>query len=117
MITDNEKKVSFQRYLLNILVRIVFFLAPIPVPNPFGYSPEYLHLPIGLTIAILGALVGGILDIFLPRESVIGGKIAVKLFNIGTLSWFEGIEFRVKISFGAKFGAKGKGISVKDIRE
>jgi hypothetical protein len=43
---------------------------------------------------------------------VIGGKIAVKLFNIGTLSWFEGIEFGIKY-----IGIKGQGISIKDERE
>ena len=73
--------------------------------------PDYL--PIGLTILIVGGLIGGILDIILPKKYVIGRKIATKSFNLGTLSVFEGMEFKVKVDVGAS----GKEIAIKDYRE
>ncbi len=115
---DNE--FSVQRYVLNIFVRSTFFLFPVPLELlknvHFFYPwrnmiPEFI--PVGLTIFVIGGLVGGILDIILPRKYVIGGKIATKFFNIGTFSFFEGIQFNVKVNVGAS----GKGIAVKDHRE
>ena len=73
--------------------------------------PDYV--PIGLTILIVGGFIGGVLDIILPKKYVIGGKIATKSFNIGTLSVFEGIESKVEVDVGAS----GKGIAIKDHRE
>jgi len=74
-------------------------------------SPEQSGFLKSLSHKIYGTLL--ILDIALPRKYVIGGKIVAKIFNIGTLSWFEGIRFNVSVDVGAS----GKGISVKDERE
>jgi len=120
-----EESFSFQRYIINVIVRFAFCFFPIPVhfdslefihylPLVFFYLPwEFPYLPLGFSIAVTGLIVGGALDILLPRKYVIGGKIVAKTFNIGTLSWFEGIKFSVSVDVGAS----GKGISVKDERE
>jgi len=92
---SSEESFSFQRYIVNVIVRFAFFI------------------PLGFSIAVIGLIVGSILDILLPRRYVIGGKIVAKTFNIGTLSWFEGVKFSVSVDVGAS----GKGISVKDERE
>jgi hypothetical protein len=113
---SEHKSFSFRRYLLNIIVRFSFFVCPIPVHSIFttleyripSYAPEYI--PFGITFIILGIILGGMLDILL-QESLIGGKIAVSAFNIGTLSKFEDIKFKVEV------GASGKGISIKDKKE
>jgi hypothetical protein len=63
--------------------------------------PGNLYLPLELSIAAAGLLLGGILDIVLSRRYVIGGKIVAKTFNLGTLSWFEGIRFNVSVDVGA----------------
>lgn len=119
---------SIQRYIINVVVRSAFFLLPIPIHEIIHYlqnkqflSPDlslppyidYLYVPLGLAIVVIGTIIGGILDIILPKEYVIGGKVAVKSFNIGTLSWFEGLGFKVSLDVAAS----GKGIAVKEERE
>jgi hypothetical protein len=110
--------------LINIIARLAFFLFPIPIAQILSSAQlsntdisiftNYIpYIPLGFSIATLGLLIGGILDILLPRKFIIGGKIVAKSFNIGTLSWFEGIRFSLSVDVGAS----GKGISVKDERE
>ncbi len=123
-----DRSFSIQRYIINVIVRSVFFLLPIPVhkiifffqdqqyfPLPMILAPDvnYLYIPLGLSIALIGLLIGGLLDIVMPKQSVVGGRLAVKSFNIGTLSWFEGLRFSVSLDVAAS----GKGIAVKDTRE
>ena len=116
---NSPKKFSVHRYLVNIVVRMLFFLFPVPLHLlNFGYSinemiPDYF--PIGVTILIVGGVIGGVLDILLPQKYVIGGRIALKAFNIATLAWFEGIDFNVKVKVNVDAG--GKGIAIKDHRE
>lgn len=123
-----DRSFSIQRYIINVIVRSAFFLLPIPVhkiifliqdqqyfPLPMILPPDvnYLYVPLGLSIALVGILIGGLLDIVMPKQSVVGGRLAVKSFNIGTLSWFEGLRFSVSLDVAAS----GKGIAVKDTRE
>ena len=116
---NSPKRFSVHRYLVNIVVRMLFFLFPVPLHLlNFGYSinemiPDYF--PIGVTILIVGGVIGGVLDILLPQKYVIGGRIALKAFNIATLAWFEGIAFNVKVKVNVDAG--GKGIAIKDHRE
>ena len=119
---------SMQRYIVNVIVRSTFFLFPIPIHQIIHYMQDkqflsselnlplyidYLYIPLGLAIVVIGTTIGGVLDILLPKQYVIGGKIAVKSFNVGTLSWFEGLGFRVSLDVAAS----GKGIAVKEERE
>jgi hypothetical protein len=68
---------SIQRYIINVVVRSVFFLFPIPILGTIHYmqdkqflSPDlsmptyidYLYVPLGLTIVVIGTVIGGILD-------------------------------------------------------
>jgi len=102
---DGQKKFSIQRFLINRIVRTAFFLAPaIPIADGF-------FLPIGLTIFVIGGFIGGVLDIMLSRNVMAGGKVMTWAFNVGTLSFFEGIEFNINV------GTSGKGVSLKDVRE
>ena len=103
-----SQKFSIQRFIINIIVRSLFFLYPVPLPIVNSHVEMTIYLPIGFSILVIGVLIGGILDIFLPRKYVIGGKIATKSFNIGTISFFEGMRFKVDV------GASGKGIALKD---
>lgn len=133
---DNKQpqtSVSVVRHLINIIIRMVFLFAPIKTlyllklfelfrlqnssiyRDFYNFSGYVSYIPLGLSIVFLGALVGCILDILLPSKYVVGGKIAVKSFNIGTLSWFEGIKFNVKIDVDLE--SSRKGIAVKDTRE
>ncbi len=113
--------VSAQRYILNLVVRTVFFfgLAPILYLASYPSVPSiqdksiFLLLPYGLIIFVVFGIIGAILDIVLPKRFLIGGRMAVWAFNFSTLTWFEGMEFNVSVNTG--FG--GKGVSIKDERE
>jgi len=116
---NKQRKFSVHRYLVNIVVRMLFFLFPVPLHLlDFGYSinemlPDYF--PIGVTILLVGGVIGGVLDILLPQKYVVGGRIALRAFNIATLAWFEAIDFKVKVNVNVDAG--GKGIAIKDHRE
>ena len=125
---EQPSSFSIQRYIINVIVRSVFFLFPIPILGIIHYIQDkqflppdlnmpiymdYLYVPLGLTIVVVGTIIGGILDIVLPSKYVIGGKVAVKSFNIGTLSWFEGLGFKVSLDIASN----RKGIAVKEERE
>lgn len=119
---------SIINYLVSVGVRILFFLYPIPLNSLYQFIEKYqisitqyipsivptnfipTSLPLGLTILMIGTTLGGILNILFPNH-LIGGKIAVKAFNIGTLYWFKGLGFHLEVD------ATGKGIAVKDQKE
>lgn len=132
MVTTDEQETKVQkegyqsipRYLVNIFVRSLFFFGLLPILLLLEYviipgridiwnlNPVLL-IPYGLSIFIALGTIGAILDILLPKRYVIGGIIAVKGFNIGTFTWFEGIRFNISVGVDAS----GKGVSVKDKRE
>jgi len=68
---DNNESFSFQRYLINIFVRFVFFMFPVPITKiaKILYEKQLisadflvsgnLYLPLGLSIAVIGLIVGG----------------------------------------------------------
>ena len=127
---NNQKRTtSIQRYVLNVIVRTLFFFGLSPVfyllnANDISFTDYlisayqnnqniYLLLPYGLIIFIVFGIIGSVLDIILPKKYLIGGKTAIWAFNFSTLTWFEGIEFSVSVNTG--FG--GKGVSIKEERE
>ena len=116
---DAGRYASVQRHILTVFVRLLFFVLPIPLfLIDFGYEmnkalPDWI--PLGVSILCIGGLIGGVLDILLPQRFLIGGRFAMKAFNIGTLAWFEGINFKVKVNLDVDAGRKG--IALKDHRE
>lgn len=112
---------SIRRYSLNVIVRLLFFLFPIPTYGIFNFSSSYGSpfdyrisleiIPLGIAIIFFGVIIGAIFDILLPKDNLLGGKIAIGAFNLGTLSKFEDIKFNIEV------GASGKGISIKDKKE
>lgn len=113
--------VSVQRYILNLIVRTLFFFGLSPILYLVNYpsipslqdKSIFLLLPYGLIIFVVFGIIGAVLDIVLPKRFLIGGRMAVWAFNFSTLTWFEGMEFNVSVNTG--FG--GKGVSIKDERE
>lgn len=122
---NNNRAVSIQRYVLNVVVRTLFFFGLSPVfylssamDTPFityffQNKNIFFLLPYGLIIFIVFGIIGSILDIILPKKYIIGGRMAIWAFNFSTLTWFEGIEFNISVNTG--FG--GKGVSIKKERE
>lgn len=99
------------RYGINIVVRLIFFLLPIPISKIIdilhgigilSYNIRLDYIPLGITMALVGVVIGGILEIILPSKYLIGGKIAVQSFNMGTLSWFEGLRFSFTLDSNRK---------------
>ncbi len=113
--------VSIQRYILNLVVRTLFFFGLSPIFYLVNYpsipslqdKSIFLLLPYGLIIFVIFGIIGAVLDIVLPKRFLIGGRMAVWAFNFSTLTWFEGMEFNISVNTG--FG--GKGVSIKDERE
>jgi len=124
---SDKNDISIQRYVLNVIVRLLFFFGVSPILLLYYHNlsslryfrlfdikvNEFLLLPYGLIIFLLSGIVGSFLDIVLPKSYLIGGKIVVWGFNFSTLTWFEGMEFNVSINAGFR----GKGVSIKEGRE
>jgi hypothetical protein len=66
-----------------------------------------------MILFLIFGVIGSLLDIILPKNSIIGAKIAIWAFNFSTLTWFEGMEFNVSVNAGFR----GKGVSIKEERE
>lgn len=123
---ENTKRMSVMNYLISVSVRTAFFLIPIPINTLLSMLSQKINitiptipfmdnlpgLPLGLSILLIGAILGGVVDILFPH-SVAGGRIAIKSFNIGTLCWFKGIGLSVSL----QLDATGKGVAIKDQKE
>jgi len=103
-------------HIIIAAIRLAFFACPVPLHWIFSDQIVRTHFmgiryfAVGVTIAIIGLLIGGVIECLFPRESVLGGKIATSCFNWGTLAPLGRIEFNIKV-------AQGKGIQIKDKRE
>ncbi len=110
-----RNRTSIQRYILNVVVRLLFFFGFSPILYFFpNFEVDTLFkLPYGMILFVVLGTLGAILDIFLPKNFVLGGKLVIWAFNFSTLTWFEGLEFSVSVNAGFQ----GKGVSIKDERE